>query len=317
MVQVWKIAPGVGATDWDLFRENGCIGLGWLVDSDYLDFRSEDDVLAALETENGKGAPGASAGSAKMIWQFVREVKPQHVVVANERYNRVVGIGVIAGEYLPPNSAKNPIRKDTTTHRHHVRRVNWLITDPVDLPGKRFFVQSTLWPLESEKLNRIRQAYAAKYPQLKKTLDQVLVGYQAGIGGLLPEELADTPTLLEGAVRKITVNAFERNPVARQKCMAAHGTICTCCICGFSFGAVRPRGRRIHSRSPRPAARRPGRGVRRRPGRGPAPGLPELPCSPASRRRVQKHRGGQAAPSQTEARPNEVLHLTVATCRRG
>lgn len=236
MVQVWKIAPGVGAEDWDLFRESGCIGLGWLVDSDYRDYRSEDEVLAALEEKHGKGAPGAGAGSAKMIWQFLKEVKPQHVVVANEKYNRVVGIGVVTSEYLPPKSPKNPIRKDTTTHRHHVRRVNWLITDQVDLPGKRFFVQSTLWPLENEKLSRIRQAYAAKYPHLKATLDQVLVGYQAGVSGLLPEEVAETPSLFEGAVRKITVNAYERNPVARQQCIAAHGT--TCCVCGFSFGAA-------------------------------------------------------------------------------
>ena len=236
MVQVWKIAPGKGAKDWDLFRKNGCVGLGWLADSDYRNFGTEEELLAALEAKHGKGTPGASAGSAKMIWRFVHEIRPQHVVVANEGYNRVVGIGVIAGEYQPPNSAKNPIRRDTTTHRHHVRRVNWLITDPVDLPGKRFFVQATLWPLGSDKLNRIRHAYVAKYPQLKATLDQVLVGYQAGVSGSLPEEVLDPLTLVEGAVRRVTVNAYERNPAARQKCISAHGT--TCCICEFSFGAV-------------------------------------------------------------------------------
>ncbi|MGH2448376.1 MAG: hypothetical protein ACREU3_04145 [Steroidobacteraceae bacterium] len=236
MVQVWKIAPGESAEDWDLFREHSCIGLGWLVDSNYRNYRSEGEVLTALEDKSGKGAPGNGAGAAKMIWRFVHEVKPQDVVVANDRYNRVVGIGVVTSEYLPPKSRRNPIRKDVTTHRHHVRRVNWLITEPVDLFGKRFFVQSTLWPLETGKLNRIRQAYAAKYPHLNLTLEQVLVGYQAGISGLLPEEVAVTPTLFEGSVRKITVNAYERNPEARQRCIAAHGT--SCCICGFSFGAV-------------------------------------------------------------------------------
>jgi hypothetical protein len=204
MAQVWKIAPGEGAEDWPLFRQHGCIGLGWLFDSDYRDFGSEDEILAALEEHYGKGAQGCGAGAAKMIWRFVNDVKSHHVVVANERYNRVVGIGVVTGAYLPPNSAKNPLRKDTTTHRHHVRRVNWLITEPVDLSGKRFFVQSTLWPLESEQLNRIRQAYAAEYPDLRATLDHVLVGYQAGVGGLLPEEVTDSPTLFEGAVRKVT-----------------------------------------------------------------------------------------------------------------
>jgi 5-methylcytosine-specific restriction enzyme A len=71
---------------------------------------------------------------------------------------------------------------------------------------------------------------------LKATLDQLLVGYQAGVSGLLPEEVAETQPLFEGAVRKIAVNAYERNPVARQKCILAHGA--TCCACGFNFGTV-------------------------------------------------------------------------------
>lgn len=236
MAQVWKIAPGERAEDWELFREYGCIGLGWLEDSDYRDYRSEGETLAALEVKYGKDVPGYGAGAAKMIWQFVHEVKLHHVVVANDGYNRVVGIGVVDSDYLPPKSAKNPIRRDITTHRHHVRRVDWVITNPIDLElGKRFFVQSTLWPLADEKLAYIREKYAASHPQLKANLDQLFVGYQAGVSGMLSEEVAATPILFEGAVRNVTVNAYERNPVARQKCIAAHGT--TCCICGFSFGA--------------------------------------------------------------------------------
>ena len=121
------------------------------------------------------------AGAAKTIWRFVDEVKPQHIVVANKGYNTVVGIGVVTSEYLSPGSPKNPMRKDTATHRHHVRLVNWLITDPVDLSGKQFFVQPTLWPLDNEKLIKIREAYAGKYPHLKTTLDQVLA---QPLGGL-------------------------------------------------------------------------------------------------------------------------------------
>jgi hypothetical protein len=52
----------------------------------------------------------------------------------------------------------------------------------------------------------------------------------------LPEEIADTGNLVEGAVRTVTINAYERNPEARQRCIAAHGS--SCCICGFNFGAV-------------------------------------------------------------------------------
>lgn len=235
MVQAWKIAPGEGAEDWELFRDHGCIGLGWQL-ADYSRFGSEVEVLAALEQEYGKGKKGYGAGAAKIVWRFIKEVKPQDIVVANQGYNRVVGIGVITSEYLTPTSKQNPIRNDATTHRHHVRLVNWLITKPVDLPGSHFFVQSTLWPLENEQLQQISQAYAAQYPDLKTALSQLLELYRTGISGWLPEEVSESATLFEGAVRQVTVNAYERNPVARQQCIEAHGT--TCCVCGFDFGAV-------------------------------------------------------------------------------
>jgi HNH endonuclease len=52
---------------------------------------------------------------------------------------------------------------------------------------------------------------------------------------VLPEEVCSLG-LTEGAVRTITVNAYERNLQARRKCIAAHGT--ECIVCGFNFGKV-------------------------------------------------------------------------------
>lgn len=46
---------------------------------------------------------------------------------------------------------------------------------------------------------------------------------------------ADGP-FVEGATRRITVNAYERNAAARTACLQHHGT--TCCVCGFDFGTV-------------------------------------------------------------------------------
>ncbi len=51
---------------------------------------------------------------------------------------------------------------------------------------------------------------------------------------MLPEEIPDPTGLTEGAVRRITVNAYEREPAARRQCIAAHGTNCS--ICEMSFG---------------------------------------------------------------------------------
>lgn len=49
-----------------------------------------------------------------------------------------------------------------------------------------------------------------------------------------PDEVSDDQILYEGAKYQITVNAYERNPEARHKCIAHYGTACF--VCGFDFG---------------------------------------------------------------------------------
>ncbi len=53
---------------------------------------------------------------------------------------------------------------------------------------------------------------------------------------LLPDELHASTQIHEGARYQVLVNAYERNPEARRRCLVAHGNSCS--ICGFSFGAV-------------------------------------------------------------------------------
>lgn len=169
MAQVWKIAPGNGAEDWQVFSENGCIGIGWLDGRDFRDFEDEDEILKAVQQQHGKGRKGFGKGAAEMIWSFVHEIKPNDIVVANDAYNRMVGVGFVESEYIPPTSPKNPLRQDTTTHRHHVRVVNWIIRRPADISGGRFFVQRTLAPLDETKVEKIKEAYLAAYPDGPET----------------------------------------------------------------------------------------------------------------------------------------------------
>jgi len=50
------------------------------------------------------------------------------------------------------------------------------------------------------------------------------------------EEVGDSKDLFEGTVYQIVVNAYERNPEARLKCISHYGSICF--VCGFDFGKV-------------------------------------------------------------------------------
>lgn len=51
-----------------------------------------------------------------------------------------------------------------------------------------------------------------------------------------PDELAEDESLIDGARYTVTVNAYERDPEARRRCIAAHGVACD--ICKMKFGEV-------------------------------------------------------------------------------
>ncbi len=52
--------------------------------------------------------------------------------------------------------------------------------------------------------------------------------------GVFPDEITDSQEVFpEGAVSTILVNAYERNPLARKKCIDYYGT--SCFTCGFNF----------------------------------------------------------------------------------
>lgn len=50
---------------------------------------------------------------------------------------------------------------------------------------------------------------------------------------LTPDEVHTPERFFEGAVRQISVNAYERDPRAREACIKHHGH--TCVVCGFNF----------------------------------------------------------------------------------
>src|SRR5207249_4647855 len=101
MAKAWKIAPGQGASNWDMCCDEGCIVIGWCRLKDYRDHHTKAEVLRALKKayRNVQRRPGRTA--AQMIWRFAYKLQRFDIVVANKGWDRVVGLGVITSEYLP------------------------------------------------------------------------------------------------------------------------------------------------------------------------------------------------------------------------
>jgi hypothetical protein len=165
MITGWKIAPGEHATVWEECHQRRCITINWLNQTDLARFRSKQDIKGALlKAKEGKGR------SANSIWQFARDVRQGHVVVANNGLSRVVGIGLVTSGYLPPDDPHNPNRKQED-HRH-ARLIDWLIDKPIDF-HKKLFVQDTVQRLEPKQYGLIRRTYLKEYPALPPTLDEL------------------------------------------------------------------------------------------------------------------------------------------------
>jgi 5-methylcytosine-specific restriction enzyme A len=50
-----------------------------------------------------------------------------------------------------------------------------------------------------------------------------------------PEEISHSESLYEGSATRVLVNSYERNPVARARCVEVYGE--TCAVCRFNFRA--------------------------------------------------------------------------------
>ncbi|SIS64120.1 HNH endonuclease [Salimicrobium flavidum] len=51
-----------------------------------------------------------------------------------------------------------------------------------------------------------------------------------------PQEIPVSSGLVEGVTKKVTVNRYERNPIARERCLQYHGR--NCAVCDFNFEEV-------------------------------------------------------------------------------
>ena len=81
--------------------------------------------------------------------------------------------------------------------------------------------------------NRNNECHWIMRPEVAAALEEL--GWVDTAIVLPPEESEATTTLFEGAVYRVPVNVYERNPKARQLCLAEYGY--DCIVCGLNFVA--------------------------------------------------------------------------------
>lgn len=120
----WLIAPGENASEWDSFRQEGVIGIGWEALGDPLVYKSKASLKKALSTTFEKPDPKNDAAS---IWRFTHEIKPGDIVYARKGKNEIVGRGIV----------ESPCRHEPDRERYAtIRDVEWTDAGSWTLSGE-------------------------------------------------------------------------------------------------------------------------------------------------------------------------------------
>jgi len=158
---------------------------------------------------------------------LIREkMKEKHYLILHTQYNL-------------PSKAITPVQVARLTgSSHHITgnriygEIGHFLSDALNrLPSQRKDATYRWWRLLSSGEEKNKRFHWVMYPNLAKALEELGMASSSAI--YFPEEVSESSIFVEGAVRKVTVNAYERNAEARSKCINQYGVCCS--VCNFNF----------------------------------------------------------------------------------
>lgn len=112
-IRYWLYAPGEGAKYWDLYFEEGTIGIGPNEVGNLFRYNSQNEIGLKISQFSGEGK---HSNDSLALWEFSRVMKPGDIIIAKKGTRSYVGYGIVLTDYLY-NSERNDY--------HHFRKVSW------------------------------------------------------------------------------------------------------------------------------------------------------------------------------------------------
>ncbi|MEZ8157169.1 HNH endonuclease [Vibrio splendidus] len=112
----------------------------------------------------------------------------------------------------------------------------------INIPATKYYLKcyeeilpTAQFELVLESVEKHLAFYVAQGKGEQVTIQKQVDCYRAKLAQqVYPDEVSNQPLeFTEGAVKQVTINAYERNPKARAACIAKHGTICQVCDLNF------------------------------------------------------------------------------------
>lgn len=127
----WLYAAGDGSANWESDYAEGVMAIGWPGMGELSAYSSKEEMRAKMRELYG--GTGSYKNQVLATWQFANEIKPGDVVFVKKGLKKVVGRGVVEGEYIYDKQRGEFC---------HIRRVRW--TDKGEWEHPDQYVMKTL-----------------------------------------------------------------------------------------------------------------------------------------------------------------------------
>lgn len=143
----WTYSPGKNASEWEEFKAEGIMGLGWDELGDLSLFDKPSEIRDKFQELTGDSKSHMNDKCAN--WDFANKMKVGDIVFAKQGMTKVIGRGVVESDYVWDES-RNSFKS--------IRKVRWTHAEEHDLNFKMAYktlTDITYYPEMYKKLNDI------------------------------------------------------------------------------------------------------------------------------------------------------------------
>lgn len=150
-IRYWMYAPGENASQWPLCQEKQMMCIGWHPMGDLRTYANLDEIKQKLK-EVYPDVNSSFMNDGLALWEFTHVVKPGDIVFAKQGKTKIIGRGIVQGDYT---------FDDSYPKYKNIRSVKWTHVGSWEAPGDT--VLKTLTDI-------------TKYPDYVKTLENMFCG---------------------------------------------------------------------------------------------------------------------------------------------
>lgn len=224
---------------WEYDLAHNVISIGWREFPNVSTF-SKDDLKKIFATTYPNASQSNQTRVVNTFRSFYHEIDVGDVIIARAGRNILAGVGVVTRRAFYSEKMNETAAGDEWAYSNHLG-VAWARAPRNKNFHRNVFAIHTLYEINLSKFTKLVGLDPLQFPPPSIPPD-----------GLYPGDYSNERTYVEGAVRQVLVNAYERDSAAREACIRANG--CRCSVCGMSFEErYGPTGRgfiHVHHRVP-------------------------------------------------------------------